>query len=81
MSINLEKQWVKTEYFTVNGAALYLSMSERTIRSCLTDPLDPIPHFRKGRMIRIRRSELERWFENHRAVDLIEIDKLVDELI
>ena len=41
----------------------YLPLSERTIR----EHLNEIPHFRCGRKIIFRRSELDRWMEGFRV--------------
>jgi excisionase family DNA binding protein len=76
-----EIQLVTEGYFTVTQAASYLSMSERTVRSLLTDVVNPIPYFKKGRLIRIRRTELDRWIETYRAVNLFNIDEVVDDVL
>ena len=43
----------------------YLPLSERTIR----EHLNGIPHFRYGKKIIFRRSELDRWMETFRVRD------------
>ena len=76
-----EIQLVGAEFLTVATAAIYLSMSKRTVYALLKDHVDPLPHFRRGRLIRLKRSELDDWMGRHRALDHLEIDKLVDALI
>jgi excisionase family DNA binding protein len=77
----IEKQRVRVRYLTVNQAAEYLSVSQRTIRNLLVEVVNPLPHFRKGRMIRIRRSELDRWIEAYRAVNYTDVDKVIDDVL
>ena len=55
------------EWLSVKNAATHIDSSERFVRSRLLDPLDPIPHSRIGRMVRIRRSDLDEWMEKHRV--------------
>ena len=52
-------------YLDLKGAAEYLPLSERTIRQHISE----IPHFRYGKKIIFRRSELDRWMESFRVRD------------
>ncbi len=52
-------------YMDLKEAAEYLPLSERTIR----EHLKVIPHFRYGKKIVFRRSELDRWMEGFRVLD------------
>ena len=52
-------------YLSLKEAADYLPLSERTIR----EHLKTIPHFRCGRKIIFRKSELDRWMESFRVRD------------
>ena len=52
-------------YLSLKEAAEYLPLSERTIR----EHLKTIPHFRCGRKIIFRKSELDRWMESFRVRD------------
>jgi len=49
-------------YLSKSEAAEYLSLSLRTIEV----RLDEIPHFRVGRKLLFRKSELDRWMAQHR---------------
>ncbi|MBF0234711.1 MAG: helix-turn-helix domain-containing protein [Desulfamplus sp.] len=71
-------------YFSVQEAADYLRISERLLRDLLIDPLKPLPHFRigsAGRLIRIRKVEIDEWLENFRSTSEIDIDEIVSELM
>ena len=52
-------------YLDLKGAAEYLPLSERTIRQHLNE----IPHFRYGKKIIFKKSELDQWMEIFRVRD------------
>ena len=52
-------------YLDLKEAAEYLPLSERTIRQHLNE----IPHFRCGRKIVFKKSELDQWMEGFRVRD------------
>jgi Helix-turn-helix domain len=63
-------------YLTVADLARYAGVAERTIRSYLVSPPlpratgpvpPPLPHYRLGRRVLIRRSEFDRWMAAYRA--------------
>jgi len=74
------REW-RPEYLTIKSAANYLSMSERTVHTLLKDWVDPIPHFRRGRLIRIKRSDLDEWMRRHLEADNSEINNIVDGIL
>ena len=56
-------------YLSLRRAVNYLCLSERKIRQMLRE----IPHFRIGSKLLFRKSELDRWMEQHRE-DTEELD-------
>ncbi|SLM30609.1 hypothetical protein MTBBW1_2330003 [Desulfamplus magnetovallimortis] len=75
---------VEVGYFTVTEAADYLRLSERLLRDQLKDPVHPIPHYRigsAGRLIRIKRDDIDQWLENFRASSDTDLDQIVSELM
>ena len=52
-------------YLDLKEAAEYLPLSERTLR----EHLNEIPHFRYGKKIIFRKSELDQWMETFRVRD------------
>jgi excisionase family DNA binding protein len=60
--INLEMD----PFLSVNGLAAYSSLSRRTLQNLLTDPLDPLPSYRVGAKILVRRSEFDAWMARRR---------------
>jgi len=64
-------------YLTVADAAYFASISRRSLYKFLHDPVNPLPHFRlgtTGRLIRIKKDDLENWMENFRAGNMTSID-------
>jgi len=71
---------IKNDHFMdLKEATEYLPLSERTIRQ----HLKTIPHFRCGRKIIFRKSELDRWMETFRVrdQDLDQAVKMAEELL
>jgi len=48
-------------YLTVRGLAGYSGLSTRKLRDLLTDPHHPLPCFRVGGRILVKRSDFDRW--------------------
>jgi excisionase family DNA binding protein len=61
-------------YMGKREAAAYTGLSTRTLES----NLDEIPHFRVGKKILFKKSELDRWMETHREGDSHSLDRIVD---
>jgi len=74
------KEW-RPEYLTIKSAANYLSMSERTVHTLLKDCVDPIPHIRIRRLVRIKKSVLDEWMCRHLEADNSEINNIVDGIL
>lgn len=78
------KTTIIREYFSVSEAANYIGISERLIRDFLKDPLCPIPYYRigsAGRLIRLKKSDIEKWLENFKSTCDINIDEIVNALM
>jgi len=78
------KSRVTKEYLKIAEAAEYSSISQRTLRDNLKDPVNPIPHFRvgtAGRIIRIKKSEFDEWMNSQRATQGDEINELMEGIL
>ncbi len=53
-------------FLPVRALASYSGLSVRKLRECLGDPLHPLPHYRVGGKILVRRSEFDAWMVTHR---------------
>ena len=52
---------------TIQEVAAFLRVSVSTVRRLGTG--GGLPHYRFGKMVRVRRTELERWLDKHREGD------------
>lgn len=48
-------------YLPLKALALYSGLSVRTLRDYLTDSMRPLPHFRVGGKILVRRADFDTW--------------------
>jgi excisionase family DNA binding protein len=71
------------EWLGLRELTLYASISERTLRSWLHRPLDPLPGVQVGGKILIRRSQFDAWLEQHRVrqISSVDVDDIVEELV
>ncbi len=53
-------------FFSLKGLAGYASLSRRTLQDLINTPKDPLPSYRVGSKILVRRSEFDAW-ARHRA--------------
>jgi hypothetical protein len=68
------------EWLDLKALQRYACVSERTIRSWIHRPVDPLPAARVGSKIFIRRSVFDRWLEAH-AVKNVDVGSIVDEIV
>jgi excisionase family DNA binding protein len=74
---------VQREYFSIPELSEYSGISQRTLWDLLKDTVNPIPHFRvgsAGRIVRVKKSEFDRWMQTQRARNIEWIDQIVDEI-
>ena len=64
-------------FLSLRALATYSGMSVRTLRGHLEDPHYPLPCYRVGGKILVRRSEFDTWMARHRQVGRANIDQLV----
>jgi len=75
---------IQREYLTISQLSEYSSISERTLWDFLKDPVNPLPYFRvgaAGRIVRVKKSEFDQWMQIHKASNINEIDRIVDEVL
>jgi hypothetical protein len=63
------------------GLPAYSGLSERTLRGYLCHPSHPLPCYRIGGKVLVRRSEFDRWAEQFRAVEVAALDALVSHVV
>ena len=67
-------------FLSLRALASYSSLSVRTLRTYLTDLRHPLPCYRVGAKILVRRSEFDGWLLQHRHVGSADMDRLVAEV-
>jgi predicted DNA-binding transcriptional regulator AlpA len=68
-------------YLPLKALAQYSGLSVRTLRSYLASPSHPLPCFRIGGKIVVKRSEYDRWVNQFRIASTDGIDALVAETL
>ena len=58
----------------------YAAVSERTLRSWVHSPVDPLPAARVGTKILVRRSAFDTWMERHR-IKQVDLGGMVAEIL
>lgn len=76
---NLADKEKNTEIFNIYQAAEYVSLSKATIYSKTASR--EIPHFKKGKRLYFKKSELEVWMTGQRILTLSEIENQADEYL
>ena len=69
-----DQSGIQMEWLGLRQVTTYADVSERTVRSWIHSPLDPLPAVQPGGKILIRRSELDAWLGRRRLKPLQNID-------
>ena len=68
-------------YLPLTALEKYAGLSVRTLRDHLTDPTHPLPCYRVGGKILVRRSEFDAWIAKYRAAGRTDVGAIVDEVL
>lgn len=71
---------VADAYFSLKTLAGYSGLSVRRLRECLTDRARPLPYYRIGGKILVRRSDFDQWASMFRR-DADGVEGIVDEIM
>jgi excisionase family DNA binding protein len=63
-------------YLSLKGLAGYASLSRRMLQDLVNDPRDPLPSYRVGTKILVRRSDFDRWMTRRRNRKPLEAARL-----
>jgi Helix-turn-helix domain len=70
------------EYLSLKSLATYASLSVKTLRTYLTDPKNPLPHFKMTGKILVKRTDFDAWIECFRSREHpVDLDRLVDDML
>ena len=65
-------------FLSLRALANYSCVSVRKLREYLGDPAHPLPHYRLGGKILVRRSEFDAWMAAYRKVGQADVGRIVD---
>ncbi|WP_447975373.1 helix-turn-helix domain-containing protein [Nitrospira sp. Kam-Ns4a] len=69
-------------YLDLRALAAYASCSVRWLRARLADAAHPLPHYRIGRKLLVKREEFDVWIARYRVCRRGEdLDQLVDQVV
>lgn len=82
-SAEMDSQGPRREWLGLRDLTAYAAVSERTLRSWIKLPSDPLPAVRAGGKILIRRTEFDAWLGRRRIDPLpsLDVDAIVRELV
>jgi hypothetical protein len=68
-------------FLSLKALASYSGLSVRKLRQHLEDPAHPLPYYRIGGKILVRRSEYDAWAARYRQVGRAEVDRIVSDIL
>ncbi len=68
-------------FLSLKALATYSGLSVRKLRDLLSDPAHPLPCYRIGGKIVVRRSEYDAWLMSYRQVGQADVDRVVTDVL
>jgi hypothetical protein len=68
-------------YLSLRGLSSYSGLSVRTLRVYLDDPCNPLPCYRPGGKVLVRRSEFDAWIARFRRRGRRDLDEIVTDAV
>ena len=68
-------------FLSLRALANYSCVSVRKLREYLEDSTHPLPHYRLGSKILVRRSEFDAWMAAYRQVRQADVESIVDSVM
>src|SRR5262245_39823245 len=67
-------------FLSLKALASYSGLSVRKLRDYLEDPLHPLPYYRVGGKILVRRSEFDVWVAKFRQTHRVDVASIVNDV-
>jgi hypothetical protein len=68
-------------YLSLHALATFSGMSVRWLRDRLEDPRHPLPHYKLGGKIVVRRSDFDTWALAYRRAGRADVEQIVNEVL
>jgi excisionase family DNA binding protein len=68
-------------FLSLKALASYSGISVRKLRASLVDPVHPLPAYRVGGKILVRRSEFDAWMAAYRRVGAVDVEGIVEDVL
>src|SRR5262245_5211914 len=68
-------------FLSLRALGAYASLGVRKLRDFLVLPLHPLPHYRVGGKVLVRRSEFDAWIVAYRRIGRADVDRVVSEVL
>jgi hypothetical protein len=68
-------------FLALRALASYSGISIRKLRDYLDDPAHPLPCYRVGGKIVVRRSEFDTWIARYRQIGRADVDQIVADVL
>lgn len=77
----LPQSYAREAYLPLKDLAAYAGLSVRTLRNYLSRPSQPLPCYRLGGKVLVRRSEFDSWMATFRQVAVNRVDTIVADVV
>ena len=68
-------------YLSLRALTAYAGLSVRKLRDLLDDPVHPLPCYRVGGKLLVRRSEFDAWMAVYRERGRVDVDQVVNDTL
>lgn len=68
-------------YLSLRTLSAYSGLSVRTLRGYLSHPARPLPHYRVGGKVLVKRSEFDAWVSGFREELAPHVDEIVSDVL
>lgn len=68
-------------FLSLRALAAYSAISVRKLREYLEDPSHPLPHYKVGGKLLVRRSEFDAWIAPYRRRGREDLDAIVNDVL
>jgi excisionase family DNA binding protein len=71
------------EWLDLEGLTQYAAVCERTLRTWIHSPVDPLPAAQVGKKFLVRRRDFDEWLERRRfrPREAVDVSAMVDEIV